>query len=98
MLDEVLDPLAKSRPRLDQLPTELRRAVEQMWWRAEAPKRGSPSEPEVEIGPCPRHLPLFLLPPAPVGKQVAIQKTKGAFARFWKGISRNYLNGRRVSS
>ncbi len=87
MLDEVLDPLAKSRPQLDQLPTELRKAAEQMWWRAEA-SRGSPPEPgEVEIGPSPRHLPLFLLPPAPIGKQIAIQETRGAFARFWKGIS-----------
>src|SRR6266849_8576946 len=56
MLDEVLDPLAKSRPQLDQLPTELRKAAEQMWWRAEA-SRGSPPEPgEVEIGPSPRQL------------------------------------------
>jgi len=25
--------------------------------------------------------------PAPIGKQIAIQETRGAFARFWKGIS-----------
>jgi len=34
---------------------------------------------------------LFLVPPATGGKQVEIQKTKGAFARFW-GVSRNYLH------
>jgi len=90
----MLDPLAESRQHLDQLPPGLRKAAEQMMWRAQAASKGPLSKrgKVVIIGPCPRELPLFLLPPATVGKQVAIQKPKGAFARFLKSVSRALLH------
>jgi hypothetical protein len=90
MPDEVLDPFAKSRAQVDELPPRLRKTAEQMLWRLAAFRGSSPKADEVRIGPCPRYPPLFLLPPAPVGKQVAIQNAKGAF-RFWKRISRAIL-------
>lgn len=83
----LLDPLAKSRAQLDQLPPRLRKAAEQMMWRAKAAKGPLSKRGKVVIiGPSPRGLPLFLLPPPPEEKQRAIQETKGAFARFWKSI------------
>jgi hypothetical protein len=81
----LLDPLANSRPQLDQLPPGLRKAAEQMWWRSKAAKGPLSKRGKVVIiGPSPRELPLFLLPSPAEEKQRAIQETKGAFARFWK--------------
>jgi hypothetical protein len=86
---------------LEQLPPALRKAVEQMLWRAKGcvesrkwitPRLMSPAKSEwIKVGPDPGHPFLFVLPPAPIGKQVEIQKTKGAFAHFW-GMSRNHLH------
>lgn len=97
MPDDVLDPLTKSRAQWDQLPPGLKKAVEQMLWRAKGcvesrkwkPRLVSLTEPD-EIMMGPRHPFLFLLPPATGGKQVENQKRKGAFVRFWE-FSRNYL-------
>lgn len=84
----LLDPLAESRTQLDQLPPGLKKAVEQMLWRAKVAKGPSSKRGKgVIIGPAPRPPLLFLLPPASDGES----KPKGAFARFWKGARRFLL-------
>lgn len=85
----LLDPLAESRAQLDQLPPRLKKAMEQMMWRAKAAKGPSSKRGKaVIIGPCPRHSPLFVLPPASRRDQPPIPKPKSALAQFWKRISR----------
>jgi hypothetical protein len=90
----------QSTAQLAQLPPRLRKAVEQMLWRAKGcvesrkwtPRLMSLTEPdEMIIGRDPGHPFLFLLPLATVADKDEIQKRKGSFARLWD-VSRNYLH------